>query len=101
MNRWLSRVMRLGNGNGRVMSGSSGYGAHALGASLAPMGAAPRNRRKSAVEINYLKPPAAARGRRFSDSINLNPGSHWTFGSGSGAPGFRIGSRSRKGEKNY
>ena len=71
--------MRLGNGT----TGSSGYGQHAASVHTAS------RRRKSAVEAMgggmgmaglaspahsaFLRPPAAmsARGRRFSDSLNL------------------------------
>ena len=82
INCWLMRIMRLGG------TGSSGYGQHA-----ASVAAAATRRRKSAVEAlaaggggsaalaasssaasAFLRPPAAAmsaRGRRFSDSLNL------------------------------
>ena len=71
-NRWLMRVMRLGQGR---YSGSSGYGQHTL--SVSAVGS--RGRRKSAIEVNllggggcggYLRPPVV-RGRRFSDSMNF------------------------------
>ena len=75
INRWLMRIMRLGQG-GRF-SGSAGYGQHAT--TQASIGA--RGRRMSAFEVNYerssdksgayLRPPATSRGRRFSDSMSL------------------------------
>ena len=80
INCWLMRIMRLGG------TGSSGYGQHA-----ASVAAAATRRRKSAVEAlaagggsalaasssasAFLRPPPpaamSARGRRFSDSLNL------------------------------
>ena len=76
VNRWLMRIMRLGATY--MSTGSNGYRTGSISSSSSGS----RSRRLSVVDTsasNLLRPPNTSRGRRFSDSLNIDsPEAPWT-----------------------
>ena len=69
VNRWLMRIMRLGATY--MSSGSNGYRTGSISSSSSGS----RSRRLSIADTsasNLLRPPNTSRGRRFSDSLNID-----------------------------
>ena len=87
VNRWLMRIMRLGATY--VSTGSNGYRTGSISSSSSGS----RSRRLSIADTsasNLLRPPNTSRGRRFSDSLNIDA---------EAAPWLKIPKISRKGLK--
>ena len=92
VNRVLMRLMRLGASY--VSTGSNGYRTGSISSSSSGS----RSRRLSVTNdtsaSNLLRPPNTSRGRRFSDSININVGNliqnHKQSRKGDGVPYTQI-----------
>ena len=88
VNRWLMRIMRLGATY--VSTGSNGYRTGSISSSSSGS----RSRRLSIADTsasNLLRPPNTSRGRRFSDSLNIDAET---------APWIKLPKFSRKGLEN-
>ena len=75
VNRWLMRIMRLGATY--MSTGSNGYRTGSISSSSSGS----RSRRLSVADTsasNLLRPPNTSRGRRFSDSLNIDAEAPWT-----------------------